>query len=123
MHNTFLKDDGAQTLNPRRVTRAGRFKHAGVWCVHPVHLRKLRSFSSDRMRWLALRAGRCWARSGARWGTPAWGAPRHGDTFLAQATFALPVPGAPGRFLLMADRWNQERLGLSRRALLAGRAW
>ncbi len=34
---------------------------------------------------------------------------------LAQASFALAVPGAPGRFLLMADRWNPERLGVSRR--------
>lgn len=33
---------------------------------------------------------------------------------MAQATFALPIPGSPGRFLLMADRWNPERLGVSR---------
>jgi len=34
---------------------------------------------------------------------------------MAQASFALAVPGAPGRFLLMADRWIPERLGVSRR--------
>ena len=33
---------------------------------------------------------------------------------MAQATATLPIPGSPGRFLLMADRWNQERLGVSR---------
>ena len=61
----------------------------------------------------------CRALMGQKWrslGDPCVGGPAARRTFLAQATFALPVPGAPGRFLLMADRWNQERLGLSRRA-------
>jgi len=55
---------------------------------------------------------------GARWrslGDPCTGGPAAARTFMAQASFALAVPGAPGRFLLMADRWNPERLGVSRR--------
>ncbi len=49
-------------------------------------------------------------------GDPSTGGPAAARTFMAQATFALAVPGSPGRFLLMADRWNPERLGVSRRA-------
>ena len=67
----------------------------------------------------ALLSMACRALMGQKWrslGDPCVGGPAARRTFLAQATFALPVPGAPGRFLLMADRWNQERLGLSRRA-------
>ena len=61
----------------------------------------------------------CRALLGQVWrslGDPCVGSPSARRTFLAQASFALPVPGLPGRFLLMADRWDQERLGLSRRA-------
>ena len=68
----------------------------------------------------------CRALMGQKWrslGDPCKGGPSARRTFLAQATFALPVPGLPGRFLLMADRWNQERLGLSRRAPRMGPAW
>ena len=56
---------------------------------------------------------------GQKWhslGDPCAGGESARRTFLAQATFALPVPGLPGRFLLMADCWNPERLHLSRRA-------
>lgn len=54
---------------------------------------------------------------GARWrslGNPCVGDPSASHTFFSQATFALPIPGSPGRFLLMGDRWIQERLGVSR---------
>ena len=59
----------------------------------------------------------CRALLGQKWrslGDPCIGGPSARRTFMAQATFALPIPGSPGRFLLMADRWNQERLGVSR---------
>ena len=36
------------------------------------------------------------------------------STFLAQSTFVLPVPGKPGKFIFMADRWNKTNLEDSR---------
>ena len=36
------------------------------------------------------------------------------QTFGAQSTFVLPVPGMPGRFIFMADQWNPEDLRSSR---------
>ena len=36
------------------------------------------------------------------------------QTFGAQSTFVLPVPGVPGRFIFMADQWNPEDLRSSR---------
>ena len=42
-------------------------------------------------------------------------------TFHAQATHVLPLPGQPGRFIFMADRWFPQALGMSRWAgTLAG---
>ena len=38
-------------------------------------------------------------------------------TFFAQGTHVLPLPGRPGEFLFMADRWIPTDLGKSRRAL------
>lgn len=35
-------------------------------------------------------------------------------TFHSQATHVLPVPGQPGRFIFMADRWFPQALGMSR---------
>jgi hypothetical protein len=35
-------------------------------------------------------------------------------TFRSQSTFVLPMPGAPGRFIFMADRWNPRQLPDSR---------
>eukprot|EP00873_Tetraselmis_striata_P038540 jgi/Tetstr1/458804/TSEL_045188.t1 len=35
-------------------------------------------------------------------------------TFQSQGSFVLPVPGRPGRFVFMADRWNEHHLGHSR---------
>jgi len=35
-------------------------------------------------------------------------------TFNSQSTFVLPVPGRPGKFIFMADRWNPGDLGDSR---------
>lgn len=32
-------------------------------------------------------------------------------TFRSQSTFVLPVPGRPGCFIYMGDRWNPSRLG------------
>lgn len=68
----------------------------------------------------------CRALLGQKWhslGDPCVGGESARRTFLAQATFALPVPGLPGRFLLMADCWNPERLDLSRRARAPGHTW
>lgn len=38
-------------------------------------------------------------------------------TFFAQGTHVLPLPGRPGEFLFMADRWIPTDLGKSRQAL------
>ena len=76
-------------------------------------------------RVLPLLAAACRALLGQEWhslGDPCVGGASPRRTFLAQATFALPVPGLPGRFLLMADVWDPECLGLSRRARRAGQA-
>jgi len=35
-------------------------------------------------------------------------------TFHAQATHVLPLPGQPGRFIFLADRWFPQALGMSR---------
>lgn len=35
-------------------------------------------------------------------------------TFLSQSTFVLPLPGLPGTFIFMADRWNPSDLRDSR---------
>lgn len=35
-------------------------------------------------------------------------------TFLSQSTFVLPLPGLPGTFIFMADRWNPSNLRDSR---------
>jgi len=40
--------------------------------------------------------------------------PKSDSTFLAQSTFVLPVPGKPGKFIFMADRWNKTDLEDSR---------
>ena len=40
--------------------------------------------------------------------------PKSDSTFLAQSTFVLPVPGKPGKFIFMADRWNKTYLADSR---------
>jgi hypothetical protein len=40
--------------------------------------------------------------------------PGSDSTFLSQSTFVLPVPGKPGRFIFMADRWNKTNLEDSR---------
>ncbi|XP_043713452.1 uncharacterized protein LOC122661983 isoform X2 [Telopea speciosissima] len=39
-------------------------------------------------------------------------------TFFAQSTFVLPLPGLPGSFIFMADRWNSADLRDSRYAWL-----
>lgn len=36
------------------------------------------------------------------------------QTWGAQSTFVLPVPGRPGRFIFMADQWNPDNLSASR---------
>ncbi|KAK9833091.1 hypothetical protein WJX74_006911 [Apatococcus lobatus] len=50
----------------------------------------------------------------ASWGNPCHGEPmdQHGITFSSQASFAIPLqaPGAPGHFLIMADRWQSNDL-------------
>ncbi|KAK9833256.1 hypothetical protein WJX81_000360 [Elliptochloris bilobata] len=85
------------------------FKCAGVYFL----------FTSGCTGWEPNRAEVFYASAllGQTWrslGDPCVGGASARRTFMAQATFALPVPGSPGRFLLMADRWNQERLGVSR---------
>jgi len=35
-------------------------------------------------------------------------------TFWSQASFVMPVPGLPGRFIMMGDRWNEQDLRESR---------
>ena len=35
-------------------------------------------------------------------------------TFYSQGTHVLPLPGQPGRFVFMADRWLPQALGMSR---------
>ena len=35
-------------------------------------------------------------------------------TFHSQATHVLPIPGQPGKFIFMADRWFPQALGMSR---------
>ena len=35
-------------------------------------------------------------------------------TFHSQASHVLPIPGQPGRFIFMADRWFPQALGMSR---------
>lgn len=50
----------------------------------------------------------------ASWGNPCHGEPtdQHSITFGSQASFAIPLqaPGAPGHFLVMADRWQPNNL-------------
>jgi len=46
-------------------------------------------------------------------GNPCIGPGAH-TTFDSQSTFVLPVPGRPGCFIFMADRWNPRRLSESR---------
>lgn len=46
-------------------------------------------------------------------GSPCIG-PGAQTTFDAQSTFVLPVPGKPGCFIFMADRWNPRQLADSR---------
>jgi hypothetical protein len=41
------------------------------------------------------------------------------NTFQAQGTFVLPVPGQQGRFIFMADQWDAEDLGASRCAFVS----
>ncbi len=36
------------------------------------------------------------------------------NTFQSQSTFVLPIPGEPGNFIFMADRWNKLNLADSR---------
>ena len=36
------------------------------------------------------------------------------QTWGAQSTFVLPVPGRPARFIFMADQWNPDNLSASR---------
>ena len=36
------------------------------------------------------------------------------STFRSQSTFVLPMPGKPGKFIFMADRWNEKQLEDSR---------
>jgi hypothetical protein len=40
--------------------------------------------------------------------------PKAETTFDSQSTFVLPVPGKPGSFIYMGDRWNPENLSDSR---------
>ena len=35
-------------------------------------------------------------------------------TFSAQSNFVMAVPGQPGAFIFMADRWNKDNLPQSR---------
>lgn len=35
-------------------------------------------------------------------------------TFYSQGTHVLPLPGQPGRYVFMADRWLPQALGMSR---------
>jgi hypothetical protein len=46
-------------------------------------------------------------------GNPCVG-PKSELTFRSQNTFVLPIPGNPGRFILMADRWTPHNLQDSR---------
>ena len=46
-------------------------------------------------------------------GNPCRG-PETKTTFGAQSTFVLPLPGRPGEFIFMADRWKPQALGDSR---------
>ena len=46
-------------------------------------------------------------------GNPCLG-PEAAKTFGAQSTFVLPMPGKPGDFIFMADRWNPRALPGSR---------
>lgn len=46
-------------------------------------------------------------------GNPCLG-PKADTTFDSQSTFVLPVPGKPGCFIFMADRWNPRNLADSR---------
>ena len=41
-----------------------------------------------------------------------------GRTFFSQATAVLPLPGRPGQYVMLADRWVPTDLGKSRRAPL-----
>ena len=50
-------------------------------------------------------------------GNPCTGAGAE-TTFGAQSTFVLPVPGRPGQYIFMADRWNPRQLPDSRYAWL-----
>ncbi len=46
-------------------------------------------------------------------GNPCVG-PRANTTFDTQSTYVLPVPGAPGHFIFLADRWKPEALADAR---------
>lgn len=46
-------------------------------------------------------------------GNPCVG-PQAETTFGAQSTFVLPMPGKPGHFIFLADRWNPQQLPDSR---------
>lgn len=46
-------------------------------------------------------------------GDPSVGAEAE-TTFRSQSTFVLPMPGRPGKFIFLADRWNEKQLEDSR---------
>lgn len=83
-------------------------------------------FKHEGRYYLITSAATGWAPNAARYavadsllgewkpmGNPFVGAGRD-VTFGSQSTFVLPVPGKPGHFIYMGDRWNQQDLADSR---------
>ena len=114
MHVSLLTEDYRHTAGKYARIFVGRsmeaptvFKHGGKY-------------------YLIASACTAWAPNAARtavadhifgpWtelGNPCTG-PDATNTFHAQSTYVLPVAGQPGRFIFMADRWNQWNLPDSR---------
>ena len=101
----FIRAFVTRPLNGREAPAV--FKHDGCyfmvssgctgWDPNPAEYAMARSMLGD---WQVL-------------GDPCCG-PDHETTFHAQSTFVLPMPGRPGCFIFMADRWQKENLRDSR---------
>lgn len=114
MHVCLLTDDYlSPTKTYSRITSAVNREAPAIF----KHNKKYYLITSDCTGWSPNPATYAVADSllgeWKQYGNPCKG-PGSENTFQSQSTFVLPMPGQPGTFIFMADRWNKSDLENSR---------